>query len=489
MNRYILVIDQGTTSTRVVLFNEACETMAFHQIELRQYYPKPGWVEHDAEEIWQSVLTCAREVLKQSRIDAKAISGIGITNQRETTILWDKTTGLPVHKAIVWQDRRTADFCRQLHEHEQTIQQKTGLVLDPYFSASKINWLLNQTQTDTKNLAFGTIETFILWKLTKGRSHLTDITNASRTSLFNIKTLKWDNELLKIFSVPAEILPEVKPNTFQFGTTDTEWFGAEIPITAMIGDQQSAAIGQACVKPGLVKSTYGTGCFMLLNTGSLLIQSKNRLLSTIAYQVKNELSYAMEGSIFIAGAAIQWLRDNLNIIETSSESAQLASLVADNAGVFFVPAFTGLGAPYWQPDVRAAIFGMTRDTSRAHIVRAALEGICYETKDLLEAIESDGMKNIEAIRVDGGMSKNDWMLQFLADMLNLPVERATNVESTSLGAAFLAGLEAGLFKSLSDIEKIWQGETRITPQMPAKDAESLYKTWKKYIKALLAATD
>jgi len=480
----LFVIDQGTTSTRVALFNSTGQVIAQEQIELRQYYPEPGWVEHDPEEIWQAVLDCGRLALQHAKISAEKITAIGITNQRETTILWDKNTGKPIHKAIVWQDRRTADMCRELREHENLLQQKTGLVLDPYFSATKIRWLLDHADIDVKNIIFGTIETFLLWRLTKGQSHFSDITNASRTALFNIRELKWDTELLNIFNIPVSILPQVKPNPFDFGFCDPECFGAAIPITAMIGDQQAAAIGQACISPGLVKSTYGTGCFMLMNTGKMLIQSKNRLLSTIAYQIDDQLSYAMEGSIFVAGAAIQWLRDNLKIIQNSSETAELASSVADNGGVYFVPAFTGLGAPYWEPEVRAAIFGLTRDTRNAHIARAALEGVCYETKDLLLAIENDGVKNIEAIRVDGGMAANDWMMQFLANIINIPVERATNVESTSLGAAFLAGLKAGIYTKLEDINNLWHADAKVHPRMKAVERDALYSRWKTMVKAL-----
>lgn len=481
----LFVIDQGTTSTRVALLNSAGQVIAQHQIELRQYYPKPGWVEHDPEEIWKAVLECGRLALKQAKITAEKITAIGITNQRETTILWDKNSGKPIYNAIVWQDRRTTEICRELRDHENLIQYKTGLVLDPYFSATKIRWLLDNSSTNVKNILFGTIETFLLWRLTKGKSHFTDITNASRTALLNIRDLQWDAELLSIFTIPASVLPEVKPNTFDFGFCDAQWFGAALPITAMIGDQQSAAIGQACISPGLVKATYGTGCFMLLNTGKILIQSKNRLLSTIAYQVGDQLSYAMEGSIFIAGAAIQWLRDNLKMVSSSKETAELASLVADNGGVYFVPAFTGLAAPYWEPEVRAAIFGLTRDTRAAHIARAALEGVCYETKDLVLALENDGVKNIKTLRVDGGMAANNWLLQFLADTINIPVERATNAESTSLGAAFLAGLHLGIYSTLEDINKLWRADAKVHPQMQATEREALYAGWKLMIKALL----
>ncbi len=484
MSKHIIVIDQGTTSTRAVLFNELGQAQAQHQISLHQYYPQLGWVEHSPEEIWQATLSCIEKVLAKSTLAAAKISCIGITNQRETTIIWNKHTGKPIYNAIVWQDRRTAEFCRAHQDKEKMLQQKTGLVLDPYFSATKIKWILENTDYKVEDLLFGTIDTFLLWRLTKGKSHFTDITNASRTALFNLQTKQWDKELLELFNVPASILPSVQPNVADFGYCDPSYFGAEIPITAMIGDQQSAAIGQACIHPGMVKSTYGTGCFMLMNTGSLLIQSRHRLLSTIAFQINNQLSYAIEGSIFIAGAAIQWLRDNLKIIDSSQESALLAERIEDNGGVYFVPAFTGLGAPHWQPDVRGTIFGITRDTRRAHIIRAALEGVCYETKDLIEAIEKDGVKNIETIRVDGGMVKNEWMLQFLADIVGLPVERAENIESTALGAAFLAGLGAGIYHSLNDVNHIWRGQEKHQPTMSQEKQHQLYGQWRRYIEML-----
>lgn len=486
---YILVIDQGTTSTRVIIFNEKGQDVAQHQIPLTQYYPKPGWVEHDPEEIWHATLECARLALQRAELEAAEINSIGITNQRETTIVWDRDTGKPIYRAIVWQDRRTAEMCNKLREHEDSIQQKTGLILDPYFSASKIHWVLQnvdgaQAKAEAGRLAFGTVETFLLWRLTSGKSHMTDVTNASRTMLLNIPDLRWSVRLCKLFNIPEAILPEIKPNTANFGVADKKWFGAEIPVTAMIGDQQSAAIGQACIKPGMMKSTYGTGCFMLMNTGNLVIHSQHRLLTTVAYSVNGDVNYAIEGSIFIAGAAIQWLRDNLGLVAESRETEKLASSVADNGGVYFIPAFTGLGAPYWQPEVRGAIFGLTRDTQKAHLVRAALEAVCYRTKDLIEAISQDGVKNIETLRVDGGMSKNNWMLQYLADMLKIPVERAENTESTALGAAFLAGLHSGIYSSLQDINKIWQGEAVKKPNMDKATRAQLYQAWQKYISKL-----
>jgi glycerol kinase len=501
MSRYILAIDQGTSSSRAVLFDRNARALHQAQHELTQYYPAPGWVEHDPDEIWQITYQCCQEVLEMASASPRDIICIGISNQRETTVVWDKTTGALLHRAIVWQDRRTADYCEKLSklsklsttskDHELTDQLiiKTGLRLDPYFCASKIRWLLDQypdaqAKAERGELAFGTIDTFLLWKFTAGHIHATDITNASRTLLFNLVTQNWDDELLKLFNIPKEILPTIHENTHYYGDTDKKLFGTKIPITAMIGDQQAALVGQAGFHPGILKTTYGTGAFCLLNTGKEIIHSKHDLLSTVAYKINNTIAYGLEGSLFNAGTSIQWLRDNLGLIHKSSEADLLASEVRNTLGVYFIPAFTGLGAPYWDPQARAAILGITRDTHRNHIVRAALEAVAYQTLDLLGAMRADGVKDITLMRVDGGMAHSDWLMQFLADMLSCQIERPNHVETSALGAAYLAGLSRGVFASLEEIAELNQHRRVFTPKIDAADREQKYLGWQQALKCI-----
>lgn len=478
----LLAIDQGTTSTRAIVFDRRGRKLGTHQVELPQSYPQPGWVEHDAERIWRDTVTCVRGALKAAKLPASKIAGIGITNQRETTVVWDRKTGRPIHPAIVWQDRRTSAFCRKHAGKSHWLAQKTGLLLDPYFSATKIAWLLDhvkgaRARAARGELAFGTIDSWLLWKLTGGTVHATDATNASRTALFNIRTQRWDDALLKFFKVPKTLLPEVRDCAADYGATDAKLFGAAIPICGIAGDQQAATVGQACFKPGMLKSTYGTGCFVVLNTGSKFVRSKNRLLSTVAYRLKGETIYALEGSIFVAGAAVQWLRDAVHLIKAAGETEALARSIAGTQGVYLVPAFTGLGAPYWDPEARGAIFGLTRDSGIAHIVRAALESVCYQTRDLLSAMAQDALPPTE-LRVDGGMVVNDWLTQTLSDVLKIPVVRPQTVETTALGAAFLAGLQCGVYKSLDDIARLWRSERRFRPRRAAREADALYAGWK-----------
>lgn len=478
----ILALDQGTTSSRAILFSETGEEIASEQTELTLYYPQKGWVEQDAKEIWSDILACATKIAR------KDIAAIGITNQRETTVLWDRKTGQPVYNAIVWQDRRTAEFCQSLKGREELIAAKTGLLLDPYFSASKIHWILENVggareRAENGELAFGTIDCWLLWNLTGGRSHKTDITNASRTLLFNIKTLEWDDELLEIFSIPKCLLPEVGENVSEFGVTEV--FGNSIPVLGMAGDQHAAMIGQCCFEPGMIKSTYGTGCFALMNIGAEFRASKNRLLTTIAYKINGKLAYAIEGSIFVAGAAIQWLRDNAGFFDDAAESEKLALSVPDSNGVFFIPAFTGLGAPHWQPDARAAIFGLTRESTKAHITRAALEAQAYQTLDLMEAMEKDSGHRAEILRVDGGLTANDFVCQFIADMLDCPVEVPKNLETTALGAAYLAGLGAGIFKNMEDLSIRWKRDRAYKPMLDKVKRDALYNEWGGYVRKLL----
>ena len=484
MPSYILAIDQGTTSSRAIIFDEKANRVSQHQKEFRQFFPNDGWVEHDPEEIWQTTLEVCKKAISDAKVSADKINSIGITNQRETTIIWDRATGKAIHNAIVWQDRRTADFCRSLAEQEKEplVQSRTGLVLDPYFSASKIKWLLDsvpdaRNKANKGNLAFGTVDSFLLWRLTGGKRHATDATNASRTQLFNIHTQQWDDELLKLFDVPRAILPAVLDSSDDFGKTDAALFGAEIPITGIAGDQQAALIGQACFEPGMVKSTYGTGCFMILNSGDKPIKSENRLLTTVAYRIGGKVTYGLEGSIFIAGAAIQWLRDGLEILAKAGDSGAMAASLKDNGGVYMVPAFTGLGAPHWDPEARGAIVGLTRDSKKEHIVRAALEAVCYQTLDLLQAMEKDGALRPTVLRVDGGMVANDWLAKFLANILDVTVARPTVTETTALGAAFLAGLKTGIFASFAEISRLWQCERQFEPQMANEERKKLTDGW------------
>ncbi len=486
-NPLILALDQGTTSTRTILFSTEGEILESSQIELKQHYPKAGWVEQDANDIWQDVLQTARQVVKNSNaIDN--IAAIGITNQRETVILWDRQTGKPVYNAIVWQDRRTADFCKSLKEKglEDTVTSKTGLLIDPYFSCSKISWVLQHNEearelADKGQLAFGTVDSFLVWKLTGGKQHVTDITNASRTGLYNIVTQEWDDELLQIYDIPKNILPEVKDSVALFGETDKDIFGKVLPIGGIAGDQQAALFGQCCFEKGMIKSTYGTGCFALMNIGQDFVKSKNRLLTTPAYRLNGEIHYAVEGSIFMAGAVVQWLRDELHMIDEASETEALAYSVEDNNGVYLIPAFTGLGAPHWKPDARAAIMGLTRGANSAHIARAALEAQAYQTKDLLGAMESDSGIQANRLRVDGGLVANKFVTQFLADTLQRPIDVPKITETTALGAAYLAGLYAGIYKDLDDLSQRWQEDKIFEPEMPEDQSEKLYKEWLGYL--------
>jgi glycerol kinase len=473
---WLLAIDQGTTSTRAILFDGQARPLASHAVPLRQIYPANGWVEHDPAEIWQAALTCCRAVLKGR--EAGEVAGIGITNQRETSLIWDRKSGAPLYNAIVWQDRRGAARCAQLKKRglEPKVAAKTGLLLDPYFSATKLEWLLKKIKR-RDGIAFGTIDSWLIWNLTKGKVRATDVTNASRTLLWNLKSRDWDGEMLKLFGVPRAILPEVRESRSDFGASDPLLFGAAIPILGVAGDQQAASFGQACFAPGDVKSTYGTGCFALVNTGAKVPRSKNRLLATALA----EKQYAIEGSIFIAGAVVQWLRDELGVVTNAPESEALAKRAKPAEGLYFVPAFTGLGAPYWDPAARGAIVGLTRDVGRNEIVRAALDAVCFQTRDLLEAMRRDmasaGLKRLKALKVDGGMVANNWFCQRLADLTGLPVDRPKVTETTALGAAYLAGLGAGLFRDAKDISERWALDRRFTPAMKKAERDRLYRGW------------
>jgi glycerol kinase len=491
-DRYLLALDQGTTSTRAILFDAEGTPRASAQAELPQIYPQPGWVEHDPEEIWRATVSVLKRTVSNARVDAKDIAAIGITNQRETTVLWDRASGKPIHNAIVWQDRRTAEWCRRMAKEvgDEALGERTGLLFDAYFSGSKIAWLLEHVAgareaAEKGKLAFGTIDSFLLWRLTGGKTHATDATNASRTMLFNLQTQDWDATLLKAFNIPASLLPQVKDCAAAFGATTADLLGAPVPIAGIAGDQHAATVGQACFKPGMIKSTYGTGCFVVLNTGDKFVRSKNRLITTLAYRLDGKPCYALEGSIFISGAAVQWLRDGLRLIKDASETDALARGIADTRGVYLVPAFTGLGAPYWDPDARGAIVGLTRDSGIAEIVRAGLEATVYQTRDLMTAMAEDGVAPA-AIRVDGGMVVNDWVMQFLADQLGIAVERPTVTETTALGAAYLAGLATGVFKSTDDIAGRWRSERRFEPAMAAARRETLYAGWRDAVRRVRA---
>ncbi|PBK04844.1 glycerol kinase [Pseudomonas abyssi] len=484
MAKPILAIDQGTTSSRAILFAADGSPQHSAQQEFAQHFPADGWVEHDGEDIWQSTLAVCREVLDKAGISASEVAGIGITNQRETTLLWDAESGELLHHAIVWQDRRTADFCARLKAdgHETLISERTGLLIDPYFSATKLRWLLDEVpdaraRAERGELRFGTVDCFLLWRLTGGQVHRTDATNASRTMLFNIHTQQWDEELLSLLDIPASLLPEVMDSAADFGQTDASVLGASVPVCGIAGDQQAALIGQACFSPGMVKSTYGTGCFMVMNTGDTPIRSQNRLLTTVGYRLKGQTTYALEGSIFVAGAAIQWLRDGLKLIQHAGETEALARQAGDHNGVYLVPAFTGLGAPYWDPAARGAIFGLTRDTGIAQIVAAGLQSVCFQTRDLLDAMQADGAQNTAALRVDGGMVINNWVVQELANILGVTVDRPQVTETTALGAAYLAGLQLGIFKNLDDIASHWACERTFTPVMAEEQRSALYEGW------------
>ncbi|MGH6612766.1 glycerol kinase GlpK [Sphingomonas sp.] len=481
--RYVLAIDQGTTSSRAILFGEDARAVAVDQREFAQHYPQAGWVEHDAEEIWRDTLAVTRGAIARSKVDVADIAAIGITNQRETIVVWDRATGAPIHRAIVWQDRRTADVCDQLRSEgvEPMVQAKTGLLLDPYFSGTKLAWILDNVagardRAERGELAAGTIDSFVLWRLTAGGVHATDPTNAGRTMLFDIHRGDWDDELLRLLRVPRQLLPEVRDNSGVFGTTTAGLFGRPLPIAGMAGDQQAALFGQACFAPGMVKSTYGTGCFMLMNTGEA-VASTNRLLTTPAYRLNGKTTYALEGSIFVAGAAVKWLRDKLGVIAHASETLSMATQVDDNGGVYLVPGFVGLGAPHWRPEVRGLLTGMTLDTSAAHLARAALEAVAYQTRDLVTAMVADGAARPAALRVDGGMAANDWLCHFLADMAECPVERPAEVETTALGAAFLAGLATGVWSDLDALAETWTLGRRFTPTMAEDHRATLVAGW------------
>ena len=487
--KYILALDQGTTSSRAIIFNHEGEIVKTAQNEFMQIYPKSGWVEHDPMEIWGTQSGVAREVLETAGIRPDEIAAIGITNQRETTVVWDKKTGRPVYNAIVWQCRRTAKICDDLKQRglEAYIKENTGLLIDAYFSGTKIKWILDNVEgarerAEKGDLLFGTIDSWIIWNLTRGRVHVTDYTNASRTMIYNIKELKWDKKLLKELDIPASMLPEVKNSSEVYGRTDPHTFaGAQIPISGIAGDQQAALFGQACFTPGMAKNTYGTGCFMLMNTGDEMIPSENGLLTTIAWGIDGKVEYALEGSIFVAGAVVQWLRDELQIVHDVKDTEYFAKKVDDTGGVYVVPAFTGLGAPHWDMYARGAIVGLTRGTNRNHIIRAALESIAYQTRDVLEAMEEDSNIDLKDLKVDGGASTNNFLMDFQADILGVPVHRPKTIETTALGAAFLAGLAVGFWKDKAEIEDKWSVDEVFCPTMAESKKEKLYKGWQKAI--------
>src|SRR5579872_3719779 len=493
---FVLAIDQGTTSSRAMVFRADLSVAAIAQAEFPQHFPASGWVEHDPEDIWNSTVAVCREALKKAGLTAKDIVAIGITNQRETTLVWDLATGKAVHRAIVWQDRRTADFCARLKDegHEPTISAKTGLIIDPYFSGTKVAWILDnvpgaRARAERGELLFGTVDCYLLWRLTGGEVHATDATNASRTLLFNIHTGAWDEDLLKLLNVPRAMLPEVKDSSHRFGETSADLFGGPIAVAGIAGDQQAATIGQACFSPGMIKSTYGTGCFALLNTGATPVASKNKLLTTIAYQLQGKRTYALEGSIFVAGSAVQWLRDGLGIIKQAAETGPLAEKSDHAQSVYLVPAFVGMGAPYWNPRVRGALFGLTRNTGPAELAHAALESVCYQTFDLREAMRADwpGGTAANVLRVDGGMTASDWTMQRLADLLDAPVDRPVIQETTALGAAYLAGLSAGVFPEPAKFADHWRLEHRFEPKMSTATRERKLKGWARAVKGLLAS--
>lgn len=496
MSRYLLAVDQGTTSSRAIIFDLDGHIIATSQQEFAQIFPHDGWVEHDPEEIWRTTEETCKEALKKAFLKASDVLSIGITNQRETTVVWDKNTGKPIYNAIVWQDRRTADACQKMKHNQlngkplvDVISDKTGLLLDPYFSATKIAWLLEHVEgarerAEAGALLFGTIDTFLLWRLTGGKQHATDATNASRTLLFNIHNNQWDEELIKLFNIPTNMLPEVRDCAADYGHTTAGLLGSPVAIGGIAGDQQAALIGQACFTPGMAKSTYGTGCFMIMNTGEQALKSKNRLLTTIGYRVNGKTTYALEGSIFMAGATIQWIRDGLNLISNANETQSLAEATGADNSVYMIPAFTGLGAPYWDPEARGAIFGLSRDTGIKEIVTAGLQSVCYQTKDLLQAMSQDGI-NPATLRVDGGMVVNNWFVQFLADTLNVVIERPRVTETTALGVAYLAGLQAGVFENLEQVADLWHNEAKFEPKMPDADRERLYRGWLEAVNKVL----
>ncbi|MFJ7935229.1 glycerol kinase GlpK [Sporosarcina sp. NPDC096371] len=492
--KYILSLDQGTTSSRAILFDREGKIFHSSQQEFTQYFPKSGWVEHKADEIWSSVLAVIAGVLSEKNIDAEQIEGIGITNQRETTVVWDKHTGDPVYNAIVWQSRQTADICEELKAqgHSDMFRDKTGLLIDAYFSGTKVKWILDNVagareKAERGDLLFGTIDTWLVWKLSGGKTHVTDYSNASRTLMYNIYDLEWDQELLDILGVPASMLPEVRPSSEIYAHTDEDlFFGYAAPIAGIAGDQQAALFGQACFDSGMVKSTYGTGCFMLMNTGEKAVKSEHGLITTLAWGIDGKVEYALEGSIFAAGSAIQWLRDGLRMFRNSSESERYAKRVDSTDGVYVVPAFVGLGAPYWDSDVRGAVFGLTRSTSKEHFVRATLEALAYQTKDVLDAMEADSGISLKTLRVDGGAVANNFLMQFHSDLLNVPVERPVINETTALGAAYLAGLAVGFWKDRSEIAAHWHLDRSFQPEMEQEVRDDLYGGWQKAVRATMA---
>lgn len=492
--KYILALDQGTTSSRAILFNHNGEIVEVAQKEFEQFYPKPGWVEHDANEIWTSILSCIANVLRKADIEPDQVAGIGITNQRETAVVWDKNTGKPIYNAIVWQSRQTQEICNELRDqgYNDLFHDKTGLLLDPYFSGTKVKWILDNVdgareKAENGDLLFGTIDTWLVYKLSGQKTHVTDYSNASRTLMFNIYDLEWDDELLDILGVPKTMLPEVRSSSEVYANTvDYHFFGHEVPIAGIAGDQQAALFGQACFEEGMGKNTYGTGCFMLMNTGEKGVSSKHGLLTTLAWGIDGKVEYALEGSVFVAGSAVQWLRDGLKIIETSPESESFATKVESTDGVYMVPAFVGLGTPYWDSDARGALFGLTRGTSKEHFIRATLESLAYQTRDVLDAMIQDSNIELKALRVDGGAVKNDFLMQFQSDILNVPVERPVVQETTALGAAYLAGLAVGYWKDKEEIAKQWVVEKTFEPEMDEQQREGLYTGWQKAVEATRA---
>jgi glycerol kinase len=494
MEKFILSLDQGTTSSRAIIFNQKGEIVHTAQKEFTQIFPKPGWVEHNANEIWGSILSVIATALTESDIKPEQIAGIGITNQRETTVVWDKHTGKPVYNAIVWQSRQTSDICNELKEkgYDDVFREKTGLLIDAYFSGTKVKWILDHVEgarekAERGDLLFGTIDTWLIWKLSGGKVHVTDYSNASRTLMYNIYDLKWDDELLEILGVPKSMLPEVRPSSEVYGyTVKHHFFGQEIPIAGAAGDQQAALFGQACFESGMAKNTYGTGCFMLMNTGEKAVKSQNGLLTTIAWGINGRVEYALEGSIFVAGSAIQWLRDGLRMLKDAKDSESYAERVESTDGVYVVPAFVGLGTPYWDSDVRGAVFGLTRGTSKEHFIRATLESLAYQTKDVLGAMEADSGISLKTLRVDGGAVKNNFLMKFQSDILGVPVERPVINETTALGAAYLAGIAVGFWKDQQEISTQWHLDQEFTPTMEDSKRDSLYDGWKKAVKAAIA---
>lgn len=487
-SQYILSLDQGTTSSRAILFNEKAEIVAVAQKEFEQFFPQSGWVEHDANEIWTSQASVATEAITKANITPTQIAGIGITNQRETTIVWDRNTGKPIHKAIVWQDRRTAGYCNELKKKglSDKINDKTGLIIDAYFSATKIKWILDNVEgarekAEKGELCFGTVDSWLVYKLTSGKTHITDISNASRTMIYNIHEKKWDKELLDLFDIPASMLPEVKASSEQYCTTAGDLFSHKIPIAGIAGDQQAALFGQLCSDPGMAKTTYGTGCFLVMNTGDKPVKSNNKLLTTVAWQIGDKVQYALEGSVFIGGAAIQWLRDGLELFRKASESEDLATSLENNEGVYFVPALTGLGAPHWNQDARGTFFGITRGTTKAHMARAALEAIAYQVNDVLSAMEKDAGQKTQEMRVDGGASENNFLMQFQADLVDCTITRPKITETTALGAAFLAGLAVGYWKGMDDLQSLWEADQSYEPEMDREEVKKILHFWNKAV--------